>query len=512
MFCKTCQYPLWNLKERTCPECGTGFAPSHFRFTPNSIQFLCPHCSQQYYGTSQTGHLLPPKFECVKCAHHIEMDQMVLIPAAGIDERRTQARINPWTDRLTRPKFRDWLKTTLMSMGAPAALILATDPGVKRRRTLGYASLTAALASALSIVMPFLVLAPFLVPLGINAQGVMAIAVWVLGVLLTGLMMYVFVPLYALVAHAVLRGGKPRAGFRMTMHAVSLSSGANIFWGVPIFGMMAGFVGLIWWGISLSVMLRVVHKVGRVRATIAGMLVPAMMFLLAIAGIVALMLFSFTMASTAMTTMSASAATELAKISRATRMAFVEDGRERHVGALILEGDLPIADVISDTFSQTSQAVVGGVDLTPVMVSGTEQERDTLAQSFDALLTPDLIAYRVGDIIVIRDVPDPSPDPELWRVAVSLEPAANAVWYSQTTQGGPNPFLPMGMGGPQNTSINPDVTQQNVIRAVHGLPPLPPLHTITDAAPFRVTDSVAPASPAAPESPPEMPETPDGPG
>jgi hypothetical protein len=509
VFCKTCQYPLWNLKERTCPECGSGYAPSQFRFAPNSIQFLCPHCSQQYYGTSQTGHLLPPKFECVKCAHHIEMDQMVLIPAAGIDERRTQARVNPWTDRLTRPKFRDWLKTTLMSMGAPGALILATDPGVKRSRTLAYAGLTAALTSALSIVMPFLVLAPLLVPLGINAQGVMAIAVWVLGVLLTGVMMYVFVPFYALVAHAVLRGGKPRAGFRMTMHAVSLSSGANIFWGVPVFGMMAGFVGLIWWGISLSVMLRVVHKVGRVRATIAGMLVPAMIFLVAIAGIVALMLFSFRMASTAMTTMSSSAATELAKISRASRMAFVEDGRERHLGSMILEGDLPVADVIGDMLSQTSQAVVGGVDLTPLIVSGTEQERAALAESFDALLTPDLIAYRVGDIIVIRDVPDPSPDPNLWRFALSLEPVANAVWYQQNVQVSAGPFMTTGMGGSDNTSINPDVTQQNAIRASHGLPPLPPLHTITDAAPFRVTDS---ALPDAPESQPEAPETPDGPG
>lgn len=512
MFCKTCQYPLWNLKERTCPECGTGFAPSQFRFKPNSVQFLCPHCGQQYYGTSKTGHLIPPQFECVKCANQIEMDRMVLLPAAGIEERRTQARVNPWTECVGRPKLRDWFRTTLMSMGVPGVLILATDPSVSRTRTLGYASLTAALASAVSIFLPYLLLAPILVPLGVNARGFMVLAIWILGVLLTGAMMYVFVPFYAIIAHVVLLGGKPRAGLRMTMHAVSLSSGANIFWGVPLFGFMTGFVGLIWWGVSLSVMLRVVHKVGRVRATIAGMLVPSLILLLVLVGFAWLMIFSFTMASTAMTTMSSSAASDVAKVSRATRMALVEDGRERHLGSLILEGDLVITDVIGDAFSQTSQAVVGGVDLTPVMVSGTEQERATLVAAFDALLMPDLVAYRVGDIVVIRDVPDPSPDPKLWQLAVSLEPLANAVWYQQTMQVTPGSFNPMGFGGSDNSSINPDVTEQNVLRAAHGLPALPPLHTITDATPFKVTVSPVPTQIDGEQQPPEMPETDEGPG
>lgn len=30
MRCKTCNYRLWNLAGRTCPECGTGFRPSGF--------------------------------------------------------------------------------------------------------------------------------------------------------------------------------------------------------------------------------------------------------------------------------------------------------------------------------------------------------------------------------------------------------------------------------------------------------------------------------------------------
>lgn len=512
MFCKTCQYPLWNLKERTCPECGTGFAPSQFRFTPNSIQFLCPHCAQQYYGTSKLGHLVPPQFDCVKCANPITMDRMVLVPAAGIDERRTRARGNPWTDRGGRPRVRDWFQTTLMSLGMPGALILATESRVSLRRSLAYASLTAALASVFSIVMPFLLLAPILVPLGVNANGVMALAIWALGVLLSAMLMYVFVPVYALIAHAVLKGGNPKGGVRMTIHATALSSGPNVFWGVPAFGMMTGFIGLIWWGISLSLMLRVVHRVSKVRATIAGMLVPTAIVLLAFVGFVILVFFSLATASSAMSMMSSSTASDVSKISRATRLAAADQRGVRHVGSLILKGDLLITDVIGDAYSQTSSVVVAGVDLSQVMASGTEEERAKLVAAFDALLTPDLIAYRVGDIIIIRDVPDPSPDPQLWQFVVSLEPVANAMFYPQSNPGGPAPFAMMGMGGSDATSVNPDVTQQNAIRASHGLPPLPPLHQITDAQPFRVAvppllDNIQPASPPPPSS-----GSPRGPG
>ncbi len=509
MFCKTCQYPLWNLKERTCPECGTGFAPSQFRFRANSIQFLCPHCGQQYYGTSERGHLVPPAFSCVKCERDIEMDQMALVPVAGLDERRTRARGNPWTERAGRPTIRDWFQTTLMSMGAPAPLILATDRTDSLRRTLGYACTTVVLASAASIVMPFMVLLPILAPLGINAKGVLAIAIWAVGVILTGILAFLLIPIAALVAHVVLRGGKPQGGLRTTIHAAALSAGPNVFWGVPLFGIMAGFLGVVWWGISFSVMLRVAHRVSRLRATIAGMLVPTVTIILFVGGFVALMVFSLSAANSAMGTMSNGALTDVGKTTRSLRVANAAAGRERHLGSLLLDGDVLSTDLIGDAFSQTSQISVNGVDLTQLVLTGTDQERAAAAASLDALLTPDVVAYRVGDVVVIRDVPDPAPDPRLWRVAVSLEPVANAMWYPQAMQGASNPFITMGMGGDSNSAINPEVAGQNLIRAAHGLPPLPPLHTITDAAPFRVTES---AGEAEHEAKPVPTEAPAGPG
>lgn len=509
MFCKVCNYALWNLKDRTCPECGTAFAPSQFRFTPNSIRFLCPHCTQQYYGTSRVGHLVPDAFTCVSCHRDIRMDEMILVPAAGIDERKTRARGNPWIERAGRPTLRDWLHTTIISMGTPAALILATSPSTPLSRTLGYAALTAALASATSIVLPFVMLAPFLVPLGINAKGWFALLVWAGGVACSGLIMYAAVPIAAAASHLVLRGGKPSGTLRTTIHAAAMSSGPNVLWGVPVFGIMAGLVGMIWWGVSFSVMLRVAHKVTKTRAAIAGMLVPTAAILVLGAGMIVGIWFSVRAANTAIGSLSTGAQADVAAVSRALRDSAAEDGRERHLASLLLEGKVAIADLLGDNFSRTSAVIADGVDLVPFIAEASEAERESLIFSLDASLTPDIIAYRVGDIIVIRDIPEPPPDPQLWLAAVSLEPAANATWYAQPNTPAAGQIRFMGMGGPSNASINPDLTLQNRIRATHALPPLPPLESITATKPFTKAD-VTPT----PENPPQTQpqDTPAPPG
>ncbi|MCA9281283.1 MAG: hypothetical protein KDA30_04525, partial [Phycisphaerales bacterium] len=96
MRCKTCEYPLWTIRSRVCPECGSSFAPSDYEFNLNSVRFCCPHCDQQYFGTAPNGHLEPRSFECRKCHRFIDMDEMVLLPREGIDEKMTEVRRLPW--------------------------------------------------------------------------------------------------------------------------------------------------------------------------------------------------------------------------------------------------------------------------------------------------------------------------------------------------------------------------------------------------------------------------------
>ena len=111
MNCKTCEYSLWNLTTGKCPECGELFAPSEFEFKPNAVHFCCPNCEQVYFGTTPTGHLLPPEFDCVQCGRQVSMDQMILRPAEGITEGDTQADFNPWLERGRRGRFKSWITT-----------------------------------------------------------------------------------------------------------------------------------------------------------------------------------------------------------------------------------------------------------------------------------------------------------------------------------------------------------------------------------------------------------------
>ena len=96
MRCRNCDYPLWNLKARECPECGASFRPSEFEFVAQSVRFCCPHCDQEYFGTDERGHLRPVEFNCTKCATRVEMDAMVLRPADTQNDSSTKLGEVPW--------------------------------------------------------------------------------------------------------------------------------------------------------------------------------------------------------------------------------------------------------------------------------------------------------------------------------------------------------------------------------------------------------------------------------
>ena len=118
MRCRTCDYRLWNLPSRQCPECGTPFLPTDYEFVPNSVQFCCPHCHQAYYGTDEHGHLAPVEFDCVSCSNRIHMDDMILLPTAGLEEEQTRVEQMPWLDRARRGVVRAWLSSVGMALVA----------------------------------------------------------------------------------------------------------------------------------------------------------------------------------------------------------------------------------------------------------------------------------------------------------------------------------------------------------------------------------------------------------
>ena len=51
-----------------------------------AVRFCCPHCDQAYAGTGARGELVPRRFNCVRCARSIEMDEMVVRPVEAVIE------------------------------------------------------------------------------------------------------------------------------------------------------------------------------------------------------------------------------------------------------------------------------------------------------------------------------------------------------------------------------------------------------------------------------------------
>ena len=125
MRCKSCDYLLWNLKARQCPECGAAFRPSEYEFTANSVRFCCPHCDQSYFGTDDHGHLVPREFECVSCRQRVRLDDTVLRPAEGVEEAQTKPDRMPWLERERRGVLRAWFATIGAAMTRPQSLMRA---------------------------------------------------------------------------------------------------------------------------------------------------------------------------------------------------------------------------------------------------------------------------------------------------------------------------------------------------------------------------------------------------
>ncbi|MFH1419469.1 MAG: Yip1 family protein, partial [Planctomycetota bacterium] len=278
MRCRTCNYRLWNLESRRCPECGSPFLPSDFDFAPGSVQFCCPHCKQAYYATDPEGHLVPRDFDCVQCGNHIAMDEMILLPTEGLEEEQTDAPYHPWLDRRKVGRFKGWLSTIWLAMTGPGRLVQLAP----KERSTGQAWWFALITNMLAMLAGF---GPFLlIPFVFSMGGGPQIGFWrVVGALpkfglvavilvCAGLLVIV---VWGLLSHGLLRLTGPTSGpLSRTYEAICYSSGANIATGVPCLGY---YFGWIWWCISAVFTLRATHKVSGGRAALAALLPPGLL-------------------------------------------------------------------------------------------------------------------------------------------------------------------------------------------------------------------------------------------
>ncbi len=277
MRCKSCEYILWNLAARQCPECGTGFKPSDYEFTLNSVQYRCPHCGQPYYGTAANGHLVPKSFTCVSCNNPVNMDDMVLLPTEGLHEDQTQADEMPWLARKKIGFFKALFGTLGRSMGGPAPLIRLTPVTSPITDALYYVTVTQVVINLLSVGVVILFFAGLAI-FGRGGGGIGAIAAMLgtmFGVLLGGL---VYALIWAGTVHLTLKlSGPTQAGFGRTVHAICYSSGCNILSGVPCLGFYLSIFGYLWWAIAAIFMVRDGQKVSALRASLAVLWLPVLL-------------------------------------------------------------------------------------------------------------------------------------------------------------------------------------------------------------------------------------------
>ncbi|MFQ5491091.1 MAG: hypothetical protein ACE5GE_10245 [Phycisphaerae bacterium] len=273
MRCKVCDYRLWNLRSRHCPECNTPFAPSDYEFVPNSIQFICPHCSQAYFGTADNGHLVPNEFDCVACSRHIHMDEMVLLPTSGLEEEQTLPDRLAWLERGERGFFRAWLGAIGKALVAPGRLIKSVPPASSLASAWWFL-LFNHLPVLLLAFVPFFILS-FVAGAAAGGGGAMAAGMgfgFGVVVCLTLVGLNAFVALWGGITHGTLCVlARPAGGFRRTYQALCYSSGANVTSAVPCVG---PYFGWIWWLVSAVLMVKQGQQVSGWRASAAVLLLP----------------------------------------------------------------------------------------------------------------------------------------------------------------------------------------------------------------------------------------------
>ncbi len=485
MRCKTCDYSLWGIRDRICPECGGAFVPSEFEFARSAVAFHCPHCNQAYYGTSAKGHLTPRTFACSSCHHEIDMDEMVLTPGEGVREDATLMHgKNPWESRKGFGFFGGWLRTIWMSMFSPVKLIRMSGSPPRVGSALWFATFTLIMFTVVSygslILFSWVVGGGGMGGVGGAAMfGAMMFGALLFSLVLTGISAVIAVAIWGLLTHGLLMlsGGAPR-GIGRTMQAVSYGAGANIATAIPVFGFYLGMVTWIWWGISSGLMLAETHRVSRTRALIATLTPPAICALAFVGFVIWVVSAGF--GALGGGRLSGYSETDLVNDALIVRM---QAGDMDHAVEMIADGDLEAIDlVLADTLTFSEDSLIAGRPLDDFETL-TAIERSRVIQAAVDELPDDVVAYRMGDFVFTHqgvDVNAPNAQ-NLWLVVAWPDPDVNA-------SPGSNEFIMVGLAYGYVSPIfvstfAAELATQNKMRETHGLPPIPHPSTVLHGQP-----------------------------
>ncbi|MBW7905675.1 MAG: hypothetical protein LC135_00800 [Phycisphaerae bacterium] len=483
MHCPDCEYPLWNLTSRVCPECGRAFRPSEFELLPNTVQFCCPGCMQVYYGTGANGHLVPPEFDCVTCGRHLHMDDMIVRPLSGPDVQAQPERV-PWLDP-GKGWVPRWLATIGWALVRPVTLMRAA-PLRSLWPSVGFMAITACVVQILALtpILLFPLMIGIMAAGGAAGRGGAAVGAMSAGLgffsLATLLAQGVFLLAWGLAAHALLRlTGKTRAGASRTFQALCFSSGANIASATPCVGL---YFGWIWWLVSAVLMVREGQRVSGARASLAVLTLPVLALIGAVGGYTWLLVSVLPLAA------SSAAPGALNRTQSVThgiiQHATMGTGRGPSHAIQLVESGAVGSWTLKDWATATTQPAVARVPTTRVgreqllnfETLPLERKRAAILDAINAL-PPNPVAHRLGDFVfTYHGINLNNADARLWLVVYVGDDAAPPAEYAVGLAD--NTVTTVAAG-----SFDAALAEQNALRESLGLPPLPDLRRITTTQP-----------------------------
>jgi hypothetical protein len=406
------------------------------------------------------------------------MNDMLVEPAAGVEERQTQTRKVPWLERQSRGLLKAWLRTVGMSLVSPGELMNALPPAAPLRPAFWFMLVTQTLVWTVAALPFWAVIGLQLVSMARGGGGpqLVAIAGTLLGIFVFGVLFSLLVWLvFSLAAHAVLAFTGPRAaGLGRTMQAFAYASGANVLTAIPCLG---SYFGWIWWVVSATIMVKHAQKVSGSRAALA-VIGPVAAAILLLVGGYAYFMYSVVSSARggwALVTTAHQASTAAQTTSIAAGMvsySTLNGSWPDHAAQLVADGQVPSAMFVggpvawSATFPSNVNVGAQTLDVFDAQAPGARR-----AAAAALTLPPAAVAHRVGDMVICVTPRDSVQiPPSIWLVIA---------WPDPSIAGNPPPLTchVAGIDGRAvmipATQFDADLAAQNDLRAQHGLPPLP---------------------------------------
>ncbi|MCC7407263.1 MAG: hypothetical protein IT442_04280 [Phycisphaeraceae bacterium] len=479
MRCPQCDYRLWNLTTRACPECGRPFKPTDFEFLPHTVAFCCPHCDQPYYGQSDKGHLIPPEFDCVQCGRRLHMDQMVLRPAPGLEEEQTSAVVNPWFDPRHTRFFRRYLAALWQGFAHPGLAVEGVPPDASRLRATAYLCLNFGLFLAISAL--FIILAVQIVSLfsrgRINdPEDLILVPIFtILVCVLAGLLGSI---IWSLTLHGTLYllRCRPTRSLHHTYTALAMTSGVHALTVAPLCGPYLASLTFPAWLILTVIAVHRTQRTPAVRTALAALTLPLLLTLaLGAAGLWA----TYQVANHGRYLHTKSVAYALA------HHGLTHHGQlPAHAIALVMDQSLNPHDLIAPGSKTTLATIPVGSTTLDQFIKLSPADQQSQAASAIAFLPPDVVAHRLGDFVFTYHGMNLSTAPSDAWIVIS--------YYDSTiNKNFPHTFYAACVDGHIQTlnhnTFSSELQAQNQLRAKAGLPPLPDPRFIRHGLPMSAS-------------------------